>query len=197
MEQRAQQIVETAIALAEEGGYQNVRLRDVAARANVALGTLYKRFSSKEDILVAALEMECQQFEDLMRQFPPEGDEAQVRLAYFFTLSSRALFQRPNFARAVLRSVSSGVEGIAAKVMNYQEIMTRMIVRTIRDGGWQHDTIEPSEMEGDVSFMLQEIWYASLIGWVGNVRSEDEVIAHMGRACALLLPALEKGEGDE
>ena len=194
MEERARQIVETAIALAEEGGYQNVRLRDVAARANVALGTLYKRFSSKEDILVAALEMECNQFEDLMRQFPPEGDTAQVRLAFFFTLSSRALFQRPNFARAVLRAVSSGVEGIAAKVMNYQETMTRMIVHTIRDGGWEREEIEPRPIEADVSFMLQKIWYADLIGWVGNVRTEDEVIASMGRASELLLPTLESEE---
>ena len=52
---RTQRIVQTAIALAEEGGFEAVRLRDVAAQANVALGTVYKRFSSKEDILVAGI----------------------------------------------------------------------------------------------------------------------------------------------
>lgn len=192
MEERAQQIVDTAIQLAEEGGYQNVRLRDVAAQANVALGTLYKRFRCKEDILVAALDMECKQFEDLLREFPPEGETAQVRLAYFFTLSSRALFQRPNFGHAVLRSVSSGVDGIAAKVQSYQSTMTRMIVRTIRDGGWKNEDIEPTRLESDVSFMLQEIWYAELIGWVGGIRTEDEVVSHMERACQLLLPALDR-----
>ena len=40
MEARAQRIVETAIELAEKGGFEAVRLRDVAADAGVALGTL-------------------------------------------------------------------------------------------------------------------------------------------------------------
>ena len=40
-----------AIELAERGGFEGVRLRDVAAHADVALGTLYRRFRSKEDLL--------------------------------------------------------------------------------------------------------------------------------------------------
>ena len=40
MEERAQRIVDTAIELAERGGFEAVRLRDVAADAGVALGTL-------------------------------------------------------------------------------------------------------------------------------------------------------------
>jgi AcrR family transcriptional regulator len=47
MDDRAKRIVDTAVALAERDGYQAVRLRDVAATAQVALGTVYKRFASK------------------------------------------------------------------------------------------------------------------------------------------------------
>ena len=39
MEDRSRRIVETAIELAERGGFEAVRLRDVAAHAGVALGT--------------------------------------------------------------------------------------------------------------------------------------------------------------
>ena len=56
MDDRAKRIVDTAVMLAERDGYQAVRLRDVAATAQVALGTVYKRFASKEEILIAALE---------------------------------------------------------------------------------------------------------------------------------------------
>ena len=59
MEERTRRIVATAVELAEEGGFEAVRMRDVAAQAGVALGTFYKRFSSKEDLLIAALELEC------------------------------------------------------------------------------------------------------------------------------------------
>ena len=57
-EERSRRILETAIELAEKGGFSAVRLRDVAEQAGVALGTVYKRFQSKEDMLMAALEMQ-------------------------------------------------------------------------------------------------------------------------------------------
>ena len=47
---RMRRIVDAAVELAEQGGFEAVRLRDVAERSDVALGTLYKYFRSKEDI---------------------------------------------------------------------------------------------------------------------------------------------------
>ena len=44
LEERARRIIETTIELAEQGGFEAVRLRDVAAHAEVAMGTLYRRF---------------------------------------------------------------------------------------------------------------------------------------------------------
>lgn len=46
-EERTQKIVETA--LAEQGGFEAVRLRDAAAHAGVAMGTLYRRFRSNPE----------------------------------------------------------------------------------------------------------------------------------------------------
>src|SRR4029434_3569150 len=47
-EARRQRVILTALELAAEGGYDAVQMRDVAARANVALGTIYRYFSSKD-----------------------------------------------------------------------------------------------------------------------------------------------------
>ena len=46
------------MALAEEGGFDGVRLRDVAEASGVALGPLYKYFRSKEDLLLCAVNEE-------------------------------------------------------------------------------------------------------------------------------------------
>ena len=70
MEERSRRIVATAIDLAEKGGFEAVRLRDVAADAEVALGTLYRRFRSKEDLLIAALELETEELERRGGQHP-------------------------------------------------------------------------------------------------------------------------------
>ncbi len=48
-------LIDAAIALAAEGGYDAVGMRQVAARAGVSAPTAYQYFSSKEHILVDAL----------------------------------------------------------------------------------------------------------------------------------------------
>lgn len=59
VEDRRARIIATAVALAEHVGFEAVRLRDVAAHSGVALGTLYRHFRSKDDLLVVALESEA------------------------------------------------------------------------------------------------------------------------------------------
>ena len=41
--------------LAADGGFDAVQMRDVAAAADVALGTVYRYFSSKERLLLEAM----------------------------------------------------------------------------------------------------------------------------------------------
>jgi len=43
------------MALGLEGGYEAVQMRDVAARADVAMGTVYRYFTSKDHLLAATL----------------------------------------------------------------------------------------------------------------------------------------------
>jgi AcrR family transcriptional regulator len=53
--ERRERIVRAAIDLLGEREYEAVQMRDVAERAGVALGTLYRYFSSKEHLYAAAL----------------------------------------------------------------------------------------------------------------------------------------------
>lgn len=51
---RRDRIMDVAVALAERGGYHEVQMREVAEKAEVALGTLYRYFPSKSQLLAAA-----------------------------------------------------------------------------------------------------------------------------------------------
>jgi AcrR family transcriptional regulator len=53
--ERRERIVRAAIDLLRESEYEAVQIRDVAERGGVALGTLYRYFSSKEHLYAAAL----------------------------------------------------------------------------------------------------------------------------------------------
>lgn len=198
MEERAQRIVDAAIELAEEGGFQNVRLRDVAELSGVAFGTLYARFSSKEDILIAALEQEISRFCELMADVPIPGEDPNSRLKHFFNALTQVLINRHGFAKAVLRSVSSGVPGVSDKVISYQETMNRLIVAAIK--GIPVNTVEQTESNADIFFMarmMQSIWYAELIGWMSDVVDDDEVVKRTVRGSSLLLLGFEATQQQE
>ena len=52
---RRQRVLDAALKLGSNGGYDAVQMRDVAATADVALGTIYRYFSSKDHLLAEAL----------------------------------------------------------------------------------------------------------------------------------------------
>jgi len=55
-QERRDRIVRAAISLLEHGGeYDEIQMRDVAQEAGVALGTVYRYFTSKEHLYAAAL----------------------------------------------------------------------------------------------------------------------------------------------
>jgi AcrR family transcriptional regulator len=188
-------IFDVAIELAEEGGYDNVRQRDVAARAGVALGTLYKRFRSKEDILSAALERETAQLERTLETLPVKAATAEERLVSFYSVLTRALTRRPHFARAVLRAMASGQPEVAKHVVAYQGRMNAMLIQTMRGGGrmtYSDATVSPpTEREQMLALLLQQNWFASLIGWSAGLHAPNDVIEHVRTAARLLLKGME------
>ena len=48
---RRGRVIEAALTLGADGGYDAVQMRDVATTAGVALGTIYRYFSSKDHLL--------------------------------------------------------------------------------------------------------------------------------------------------
>jgi AcrR family transcriptional regulator len=187
LKERRDRIIDVAIDLAEAGGFENVRQRDVADQAGIALGTLYKSFPSKENILVAALERETQTLERKMGAKPAEGDSPSDRLQSLFKIVTRAMCRKPKYARAVIRAMSSGVPEIAGSVAGYQERMKGIIVSAMRGPG--SDSVEISKREDLVAAYLQRIWFASLVGWSAGLQGQNDVIDQMQVAVDLLLDA--------
>jgi AcrR family transcriptional regulator len=195
-----ERIFDVAIELAEEGGYDNVRQRDVAARAGVALGTLYKRFRSKEDILSAALERETAKLERRMEKTAVKGETVEERIVSFFTVVTRALCRRPHYARAVVRAVASGQPEVARNVVAYQGRMNGLVIASMRGvprlSYGDAAASPPSDNERLIAMLVQQNWFASLVGWSASLHSQTEVIEHVRIATRLLLKALEiEGNG--
>jgi TetR/AcrR family transcriptional regulator, cholesterol catabolism regulator len=187
---RRDRIIDVAVHLAEEGGFENVRQRDVAAQAGVALGTLYKSFRSKEDILAAALQRETDALEKRLEKRPVEGATAADRLASLFQMLTRAMLRKPNYARAVLRAVTAGEE-VAGNVVAHQSQVTRMVLAAMRGQGGDDP---PTTGELTVALLLQQIWFAALVGWSAGLTGQAAVVEQVRLAARLLIAGMEATE---
>ncbi len=55
-ERQIDPIIEIVVDLLDTEGYEAVQLREVARRARVSLATIYKRYATRDELIVAALE---------------------------------------------------------------------------------------------------------------------------------------------
>jgi AcrR family transcriptional regulator len=106
---RRDRIVVAAIELLDAAAYEDVQMRDVAERAGVALGTIYRYFSSKEHLYAAALLAWSSDYGQPRRAASLDDldDEARLR-----TLLRRAV--RPG-VRALAPDVPGAVGGRAVE----------------------------------------------------------------------------------
>lgn len=187
MEERSRRILDSAVELAEQGGFEAVRLRDVASHAGVALGTLYRRFRSKEDILFAALEQEIEDQGQRLAKRPPRGGTQLERVMTFFQAMTRSLLRRPNLARAMVRAVVTGDPEMTQKMASFHDRVGEFVTAALR-GERVSSNCEPcSPEERAVTRSLQMVWFASLVGWSGGLYGQSGVVDQTRAAAELML----------
>ena len=201
---RIRRIVDAAVELAERGGFEGVRLRDVAEASDVSLGTLYKYFRSKEDILLFAINEGNERLESAMAERPARGDTPVDRIGAFFARATRGLTRRPNFARAALRSIASGDPSMAAQQASYHLRISRIVIATIAGGApdLSRPLSEPvgSERERELALVLEHVWFALAprLGERPAPRQSTVTTSRWRRTAALLLgdePPVPDGSG--
>jgi AcrR family transcriptional regulator len=178
--QRRRRIIDASLALAAEGGYDAVQMREVAARADVALGTLYRYFSSKEHLLVAAMAEQVDGLRQRLAERPAAGEDDAERVMDVIHRATRALQRQPNVTIAMLKSLISSGEDVATTMKPIGELMTEIIISAMR-----HDPPDPKDPV--VADVLQHVWMGSLLWWAAGRTSTKQVEDRVNRAAALLL----------
>src|SRR5476649_2877099 len=98
---RRQRVVDAAMMLGLDGGYEAVQMRDVAARAHVAMGTVYRYFTSKDHLLAAALVHWVEQLDTRLAQVPARGTTQADRVTDVLDRALRAMGRQPRLVEAV------------------------------------------------------------------------------------------------
>jgi len=178
--ERKKRCIDAAIALAGEGGSDAVQMRDVAGRAEVALGTLYRHYASKDQLLLAAMAQQAVTLRERLVQRPPRGDTPAARLSDVLQRASRALERQPRVTRAMLTAMSSaGEDTVEAK--HEVDATLRAIIADAVDG-------TPVRNLDDIVRVLGSVWFAELTYWCAGFSEKSPMGQNLARAASLLLP---------
>jgi len=178
---RRRRVLDATLRLASEGGFDAVQMRDVAAAADVALGTVYRYFSSKERLLLEAMAEQQADLRAYLQQHPAPGDTAAERVNNVLRRANRALKRHPDVTAAMVRAFGSARPEDADIVRRVSEIMTDVITTAI------HGDSKANTHDLHVARVLTLVWNSSLVGWVGGVDHADRVDEDLEIAAHLLL----------
>jgi AcrR family transcriptional regulator len=170
------------MALGLEGGYEAVQMRDVAARADVAMGTVYRYFSSKDHLLAATLVHWVELLDTRIGQHPPRGVHPADRVLNVLDRALRAMGRQPKLVAAVFTSLSSPDDAAVGCQQQITLLMEGIIARAMG---------EPEGSVPDMSNrarMIGHVWYSALVGWINGWSTMARVYDELAVSVRLLLP---------
>jgi AcrR family transcriptional regulator len=159
---RRQRVLVAALQLGAEGGYDAVQMRDVAASAEVALGTIYRYFPSKDALLAAAM---VEWMEDLERRVtarPPRGETTAERVYEVLRRAVATMERQPQLAEAVITALTSDDREAGGASTATTDVMQRVMRRAFPDD------IDP-EVEAAIARVLGHVWFSCLVAWRNGV----------------------------
>jgi len=176
---RRQRIVEAAIELGTEGGYEAVHMRIVAERAGVALATVYRYFESKDHLLSAAVSEWTAQLQARLTRVPARGDTSVEQLVDVLRRASRAVERRPLFTGAMIRALSSPDPGVAEAAARVRDQIYEVTAPILCE-------MPPEDVDGIV-MVLSHVWNSSISAWANGRAPIASIGNDLESAARLLL----------
>ncbi|OLT29819.1 TetR family transcriptional regulator [Actinomadura sp. CNU-125] len=177
--QRRKRIVQAAAALASRGGIEAMQMRTVAERAGVALGTLYRYFPSKDDLVVAVVGEEIDLLERSIERRPPRAGTSAQRAVEALMRATRGLMREPELAAALIRSLL-----LSDVQTDFSDRMTALLLRAAVGPGTDAD---PDDAQRVMARALTAVWTMEMIEMLRGQAGADEIQARLELAAGRLL----------
>lgn len=176
---RRERVIAAAMQLGAQGGYDAVQMRDVATTAGVALGTIYRYFSSKDHLLAASMVDWSKELEARVTAQPPAAGTAADRVVAVIRGVTSGMEQQPKLASAVVAAVTASDPA----VVDCQREITATIMRVLAA---PIAGVPDDEREGVVR-VLAHVWNSTNLGWVNGWLTVTQVGDDLEQAARLLL----------
>jgi AcrR family transcriptional regulator len=178
---RRERIVQAALTALQEQEYEQIQIRDVAASAGVALGTLYRYFSSKEHLYAAVLrEWAAFGRAASSRTRPASSERVRRRVRKVI----RALQREPQFFKAYVLLQTSADP-------NARQLLTQFAQAAQDSLASEFDMLSADDAQ-DVSVMLWSIINSMMTTTAYQGGTPRDVHRVVDRFLDLLVPGLDR-----
>ncbi|HXZ84982.1 MAG TPA: TetR family transcriptional regulator [Myxococcota bacterium] len=168
-----------ARAIAAEGGYDAVTMREVAVRSGVARATLYRYFSSKDHLLAEVILAMNAELREELRIHPPVGADPAERVTEAFARVLAMATREPKLLAATLRAFFSHDPAARAA-----ELEIRRMSHAYLEAGLGDAHVAERE---EIARVLSPICFAMLLSLSGGRRTYEEAVDDIRCAVRLML----------
>ena len=176
---RRTRLLDAVIELVADGYDEDMQMKDIAERAGVALGTMYRYFSSKDHLVAAALVHWAQGLDQGVSRRAPTGTPAE-RLTAALHQALVAYQRRPAFARLLVVVANSTDPNASACYAELGPVVFDVLGQVISD-------VDPERRER-VMKIIGAVWYHCLVEWTIGRMTLEAVDETLESACHLVLP---------
>ncbi|HEY9305259.1 MAG TPA: TetR family transcriptional regulator, partial [Mycobacterium sp.] len=176
---RRRHIIDVTLGIARRGGYEAVQMRAVAERADVAVGTVYRYFPSKPNLLLSALENQLDRVERKARQAAPRGAERYEKLWQVIARLNVEMARDPRLAEAMARAfmVAYTTEGRDADRVRHR--LDAMFARLLAGGA-------PTPLQQQMARILVDAWMSNALSWLNRRVTTEDINRRLSHLLAVL-----------
>jgi TetR/AcrR family transcriptional regulator, cholesterol catabolism regulator len=154
--ERRKRILDATLAIASKGGYEAVQMRAVAERADVAVGTLYRYFPSKELLYAEVLLTWGESFDGRVRTRAHASTDAE-RLRAALRRTVRAYERHPSFFRLLSALEIVTDPAVSDRFLQFASRFTDALAGTLVD--------TPEKERASIAFVTSTVLGGVLRGW--------------------------------
>jgi AcrR family transcriptional regulator len=175
-----QRILDSAIALVSEGGYDALQVRAITDRADVSSRTIYSYFDSLESLLIVAIAEQSAPLYERFTQSRPRNRTPAGRVNRLISDFTDIMTTNRSVTLALLRALVSGKEDVLPHVRAFARVLEDMLVAAMAGA-------DPTANDREIAEILQNVWFSALVGWAAGTVSDKHVKTVMQSATRRLL----------
>jgi AcrR family transcriptional regulator len=147
-EQRVQAILAAALAVFAERGYENAAVSEIAERAGVVEGTVYKYFESKRALLLKVIEQWYASLVDAYQRDLAGISGVRQRLRFIIWRHLRSIHDNPQLCRLLFREVRSEQDYYQLDLHGMVRRYSKFVMDVVEEG------VRAKEFRGDIPLPL-------------------------------------------